>query len=592
MSLRRLGILAAVLLAAGVYYYVVEVRQATERAAREAEAKQLLHFEVADAGALTIDSGDTSIKLVKRDGAWRMTAPVDDRADEATVSSVLNTLSALTPSRALEQPEDLGEYGLAEPQAVLQVAKADGAPLGELQIGDENPSATRRFVRAADGDTVGLIPNATYDSLVRKPFAFRSKQWTTISEADVKRVRLTTAKQEPVEVFRADDAQDRWMVATDPPKRAATQQVKNLIRRLLTARITGVVKETTEDWSAYGLAEPVRTAHLETDGATAAISFGNVVPDTDPAQRYARVEGSPRVLEFTSSAVEPWPQRPDEVRDRTLLHVTEQDIVRLRIVRDGQTVELQRTAPGADDWTLDGDSPAPADATHVSTLLRDLRLAKATRFLGVGEEPVRPADFDRAPVVVRLWTADAAEPHELRLAQGEATGTWYARRSGDPEVYPVEDALVKALHVTRDDLLDKHLVSFDREAVHRIEIRTAKADVAYEQRGDGTWRPAPGAPALDEFKLDQLLWDLTDLSYVRLISAADTALAGTPTLAIVLRDAAGTVLADVRIGARLADEDATRYAVAAGGVTAAIDGRIVSDWLPVFTGSPAAAPPA
>ena len=585
MSVRRLTLLAALLLAAGLYYYLVEVRGAEERSTREAEAKQLFHFQADDATQLTLRRDDETLALTKRDGVWHLTAPVTERADGVTVSGILRNLATLTPERALADPEDLAEYGLDSPSLVVEVKSESGDLLAELHGGDENPDGSRRFVRVADGTTVGLVSTFTYGNVAKSLFDLRSKQWTTHAMADVTEAEFRAAEGAPVRIVRDPEKPDSWQVAGESPKTADASSIRSLLGRLMNARIAEVVVERTDTPGLYGLDSPAYLAALRVGDAEVTLRIGNEVPESSPSKRYAQAEGDARVLVFDSAITNEFPAAPEDLRERKVLQFTENTIGRIELANDGNVLTLRRLQPDSDAWIIEGDESVPADSSRVRALLSGARRLEVERFLGLGEEYVTPADFAAAPVAVRLWAGDEDVPLEVRFAKGEASGAWYVQRTGDAEVLQVANNAPDPFRLDRDALLDRTLLRFDAESIQRVTIQTATAEMAYERRSDNTWKASPTAPAVDALEFEQLLLDLGELAYIQRLPPDHPALAADPTLSLTLIDAGGTTIATVRIAGRVDVENhAAAYATEAAGATVAIDGRLVSDWLPVFQG--------
>lgn len=582
MSLRRLALLAVILAAVGAYYYVVEHRGARARVEREAEAKRLFHFAVDDAAAIAIQGPDPEIRLERRDAAWHVVAPVDERADEVTVGGILDALAELTPARALEPPDGFAEYGLEPPAVTVTVRDGAGAALATLSVGDLNPDHSHRFVRAEADTSVGLVPVATYDRIVKSLFDVRSKQWTRLLAADVDTVALRGPDGLDVRLSRETD--DGWLLAGDPAKPAAGDTLRSLLNGVLNARVVEFIDAPAAEGDPYGLAEPEYTAVFSAQGTETRIRFGTTVPESTPLKRYAAVGADGRVLVFNDSVLSAWPKERDDLRERKLLAFSRDAVTKIALHDGADTVTITRDAEGEDAWTLEGTPPRPADPVEVGALLGQLERLEAARFLHVGEEPVTPADFAAAPVRVQLWLTDVPEPLSVRFAPGAATEAWYALRAGDAEVYPVEDYRVTGLPLGPDDLVDKHLARFDRAAVHQVSIELGDRTLRYTRKSDETWRAGPGAPRLEAEQLDQLLWDLRDLKYQALVEADEPALAGPPTLVVQVRAAAGDALATLRIGGTVTSDDgATLYAVEADGTTALMDGRFVTQWAGAFT---------
>jgi len=120
-----------------------------------------------------------------------------------------------------------------------------------------------------------------------------------------------------------------------------------------------------------------------------------------------------------------------------------------------------------------------------------------------------------------------ADERESGLRIGRDTpvgGNAYVARVGDDEVYIVASWRVNALRKSLDDLRDRRILPFDREAVTRIEVRwpgQTQGPVVLEpvEGGEGSWRMvAPIEAPADRETVDGLL---SDLAYLRADSFAD-----------------------------------------------------------------------
>jgi hypothetical protein len=112
---------------------------------------------------------------------------------------------------------------------------------------------------------------------------------------------------------------------------------------------------------------------------------------------------------------------------------------------------------------------------------------------------------------VRFGAGD--DEHVLRLGAKTPVGSnTYARRDDDPAVYTIPTYRANALRRSLDDLRDKRVLPFDREAVDRVELSWPGGEVALA-RGEDGWRVvAPLEDDADDETVDALL---SDLSFLR-----------------------------------------------------------------------------
>ena len=145
---------------------------------------------VARIEATWIDGG---VVLDKKDGQWRLVAPIDTEADPEAVETLLSDLVFLRASGFVDAPPPDKETGLAAPQyrVVLTDAPQDGKePMRhELQIGGVLED-TLRVARGAES-ALYKIPNERFDKLPKTVAAFRWKSLANFVATDAQRFEIT-----------------------------------------------------------------------------------------------------------------------------------------------------------------------------------------------------------------------------------------------------------------------------------------------------------------------------------------------------------------------------------------------------------------
>jgi hypothetical protein len=193
---------------------------------------------------------------VRRDGdGWRMTAPVEARADEAEVSGITSNLETLEIQAVVdEEPGDLQPFGLHEPR--VQIAfKVDGDDAERrLLLGIRTPTGGDLYARRDDEPRVFLVPAYLENSFDKKPFDLRDKTVVRFERDKVDRVEVVHGK-ERVEIAKADND---WRVVAPVKARADFSAVEGLITRLQSAQMQSVAAEDDANLKAYGLVRPRR----------------------------------------------------------------------------------------------------------------------------------------------------------------------------------------------------------------------------------------------------------------------------------------------------------------------------------------------
>ena len=89
-----------------------------QQVARDEQAKKVFLLTEADISDLSLVRGKDEVRLVKKDRVWHLTAPLNTKADQTVVDSMLTTLVRLRQERDLGEEKDLKPYGLDKPGLV------------------------------------------------------------------------------------------------------------------------------------------------------------------------------------------------------------------------------------------------------------------------------------------------------------------------------------------------------------------------------------------------------------------------------------------------------------------------------------------
>ncbi len=94
------------------------------------------------------NSNGADIHLERKEGTWMMTEPSKAKANSARIDGLLKIAQAVSISR-FPAPDDLSEYGLNPPQAVLTINQT------KIEMGTTNPISHRRYLHV--GNKIHLI---------------------------------------------------------------------------------------------------------------------------------------------------------------------------------------------------------------------------------------------------------------------------------------------------------------------------------------------------------------------------------------------------------------------------------------------------
>src|SRR5262249_24479909 len=128
----------------GVIWY--SNRHESQKKTAEEQAKRL--YGEIDAPAVEWfelrTSDGQSARLERKDGAWRVTKPVDAPADATAADGIAGTLATLTSEGVIDDPQGFGVYGLDDAAAKVVRFRAGGAD-HELRIGRKTPIGANQY---------------------------------------------------------------------------------------------------------------------------------------------------------------------------------------------------------------------------------------------------------------------------------------------------------------------------------------------------------------------------------------------------------------------------------------------------------------
>ena len=200
----------------------------------ELRDKTILKIDREKAERLEIETPGRTVKVAKQGADWRLTAPVDARADFGAVEGILGRLNT-TSMKAITaaEPTDLEEYGLDKPAATVRVTS--GSAQAGLAIGK---SAGEGVVYAKDlsRPMVFTVESALFDELKKPADDFRVKDLFDARSFNTTRVEVARGGQ--TMVFEKEKGKDTWKQLSPSAKAADTAKIEALLTALSSARAT------------------------------------------------------------------------------------------------------------------------------------------------------------------------------------------------------------------------------------------------------------------------------------------------------------------------------------------------------------------
>lgn len=435
--------------AEGIYVVDARLVQLLPRDAADWRNMRLAHWPPGSGlDRIQIIAGGKILEL-QRDAPvapWRMTRPMDARADNPRINDLLQKLQALHwTSFVTDDPlADLELFGLNPPDWELQLLQGTNL-VWALQVG-RSPTNAPGLVhaRVRGRPTVGLV---SHDELA----AWRA------DVRDFRERRLVVPGAEPVNwieargsgefaLFRGPD--HTWQLA--PPARFRVDQpaANELLGTLTGLTMAQFVKDvvTDLDLPSYGLAPPKRQFVLRggagggTNLLLAQLDFGDVQED----RVFVRLGDEKSVAAVRLADYQRLPASDWQLRERRIWNFAPADVTQLTIRQHGKTRELLHT--GTNAWAFAPGSQGVINDFGVEETVH--RLGELSAVVWVARGETNRALYGLAPAAHQLTLAvrvgNTVQPHQLEIGARAPSGFPYAAVQLEDEWWIFE--LPLALH--------------------------------------------------------------------------------------------------------------------------------------------------
>jgi hypothetical protein len=225
-----------------------------QQVARDEQAKRVFHLKEADISDLSLVRGKDEVRLVKKDKVWHLAAPLNTKADQAIMDSMLTTLARLRMERDLGAEKDLKPFGLDKPGLVVKFT-AQGKP-HQLAIGAKAPGNHNYYVLRDHDPRLLTVSTGSKDSLDRQLLALRDKTLLTFVPGEVKGLRVKTPK---TTVTLEKTGPQTWRWVGRPDFRVRGDRVEKLLRDIHLARARNYLEPAPKKLTPLGLVPDHRT---------------------------------------------------------------------------------------------------------------------------------------------------------------------------------------------------------------------------------------------------------------------------------------------------------------------------------------------
>jgi hypothetical protein len=229
---------------------------------------------------LEVNAGGKKLEMAKDNAEWKITQPIQTRADFGAVEGLIGRLQTLAMKSIVADnatPADLKKYGLDKPTATVDLKM--GSARATFAVGGKADDNT---VYARDGSkpAVVTVDSMLADELKKGADEYRRKDIFEFRSYNANRVEITRGSQTVVfEKVKGEgkDAMDKWRRSSPNPADVDKDKMEALLTRISNMRATAFVDASAKT----GLNMPVMTMMVKFDEGKKEerVSFGKVEND-------------------------------------------------------------------------------------------------------------------------------------------------------------------------------------------------------------------------------------------------------------------------------------------------------------------------
>lgn len=397
MKLRTTLFLLLVCAIFGGYLYLVENKLPTTDELTE-QSKLVFNLESDKIEKLQFLEAEGAPIVCERksdSGEWRITQPLNAKADTQVIQSILRELESLEKSRDLGKVQS-AEYGLQPAQTQVQLwikGKSQSLLLG-------NPTAVGDQLYVADTKGDVFLVNKNAADVFRKTVSdLRDK---VLLDAEIAHAtELLVKNNNNVVVHCKKEKEGTWQITEPAIHRGDPTQIERLIRDCTNLRAVDFIAEENTDLVSLGLEPPAGEILLWIEGVSEPQRLLIGKNPEGKQEFYAKLGNRPNIVLVSAHVKDIFEKKIIVLRDKRLLPFDPETLERLEISQSLQTWQFGKKEGR---WELiqptgEVEEEKIENAVKQLSLFSFLQLAE-----GVQESEIFPSD---QTYTLKGWTKES-----------------------------------------------------------------------------------------------------------------------------------------------------------------------------------------
>ena len=387
-------------------------------------------------GALNPDAAEEA-------GEWKMTQPVQAKADARAVEEIVSALADLK-AVVFEADGDYepANYGLDQPQITVTLQSNTGDQIQELQIGSDTGTPGRIYVAHTEQRAVYAVNTEIYTKLNRSVFDLRDKRVIDCQRTAAHRFTL---RQGDSKVVCQKNVEGEWEITAPVALKADEAAVDDLLFGVDALRAVAFVDDQPKRLQPYGLDSPAIEASFMVPDAEPAVLFVGKMKDDNI---YVKAQNAEPIFLVKKTLLDLVGMGVSGLRDKQILDF-DSDAAAKIVLKHGD-VNLTCQKQGT-NWRLTHPVQEQAKNEAVRSILLQVNQLTVETFLAVSP-PITSTGFD-APEIQIVVTLKDQTKHPLEIGKLVDDEHHYGRLQNSPDtVFLLKKEIAENLKKTVDDL--------------------------------------------------------------------------------------------------------------------------------------------
>lgn len=408
------------------------------------------------------------VKLEKKDGAWKMSAPISGPASAENVKKLLDKIAGLKAAEFKDDAAAAEVYGMASPAGTITLRQAGQDEAITLLVGGRSASGEMTFVKSAAGKSIAVVPTADAAELLAEGATYWDPQLLKLApEAKVAKIELRRTDDT---YNLAKDANGAWTLSTPlaaPADKDNVNKVLDRLENLKAEKIVALGRMAPEQYAkspaimqvVFTTESPAPAEPPATQPGTQPSSAAATQP-TKPAAKppvtkaykvtvakvglhsYAWIDGG-SIVAVGQFAPALYDDLSAELRSRPVWTVEPEQVRGVKLTAGEESLEFRKTPDG---WQSVADPYVKIDAEKVANYLKDAKELKAEKFLTSKAGDDAKYGLDKPWLTLEL-TDQAGKAINLTVSHTGVTPTKdrYAKASTTPGTFSVPAEQIEKL---------------------------------------------------------------------------------------------------------------------------------------------------